>query len=490
MNKNLLRVAALLLVGFAASGCSSIPDWVDPSTWIGDDSNVATSAPPPDTSDEGQTVAEASDNGQQQYPDLANAPQKPAAPSTTQEQTQVADQLSADRSHAQYTGDALRGGTEPAAAPPPPPGAEPQIQTADNSSADDQSGSSADQSAQASSDQSAGDQSASSQAANTQASAPAPSDSSSDTVNSAAVAAGDNSAASAPAPAAQPAVTADNSTTDQSASAPSEAPTTQVASTNMSPPPGSSGAEPAVPAVPPASAGMQPMLLADAPLGFKPSSAPALSPDVSQFVAAPVFARYQQTASDAGVATNTIVPASYSGGDTTVALNAPRGASRAQMQSGSSDVGGPETMSGSVVASFDALNGSAAPAAPSAYANAYGTPSAVVYFPNDVAAIGPQGHAQIELAVQAWKAQGGQGYIRVVGHSSSRTGNMPVEKHLELIFSRSQAYANAVARALIGAGVPANKVLVEAVGDSQPVYYESMPQGETGNRRAEIFVQG
>jgi flagellar motor protein MotB len=33
-------------------------------------------------------------------------------------------------------------------------------------------------------------------------------------------------------------------------------------------------------------------------------------------------------------------------------------------------------------------------------------------------------------------------------------------------------------------------VLVEAVGDSQPVYYESMPQGEEGNRRAEIFLQG
>ena len=28
-----------------------------------------------------------------------------------------------------------------------------------------------------------------------------------------------------------------------------------------------------------------------------------------------------------------------------------------------------------------------------------------------------------------------------------------------------------------------------SVGDSQPVYYESMPKGEDGNRRAEIFVQ-
>ncbi len=461
MNKTLLRVAALLLVGMAASGCSSIPDWADPTTWVGDDTSTATAAPPPDaSSDEGQTVAEASDNGQ--YPDLANAPQKPQAPSTTQEQAQTEDQLAADRANAQYSADALRGGTEAAAAPPPPPGAAPDIQTADNGAATDQSN--ADQQS---------------------AQAPAPDNSSaaSDTVNSAAVAAGDTSA-TAPAP--EPAVTANNT---QSGAPPAGAPTTQVASTEMPSPSAASGAMPAVPAVPPAGApGMQPMLMADAPLGFKPSAAPPLSPDVSQFVPAPVVARYQQTASNAGIATNTIMPASYSNADTAVALNPPRGARRARTQSGASDVGGPEEMSGSVVASFDALNSAAA--TPSVYASAYGAPSAVVYFPSDVAAVGPQGKAQVELAVEAWRAHGGNGYIRVVGHSSSRTGNMPVEKHLELIFSRSQAYANAVARELIHAGVPADKVLIEAVGDTQPVYYESMPQGEAGNRRAEIFIQG
>jgi outer membrane protein OmpA-like peptidoglycan-associated protein len=66
---------------------------------------------------------------------------------------------------------------------------------------------------------------------------------------------------------------------------------------------------------------------------------------------------------------------------------------------------------------------------------------------------------------------------------------MPVERHLEMIFSKSQARANAVAQELIHEGVPASRVMIEAVGDSQPVFYESMPQGEEGNRRAEIFVQ-
>src|ERR1700712_1090219 len=71
-----------------------------------------------------------------------------------------------------------------------------------------------------------------------------------------------------------------------------------------------------------------------------------------------------------------------------------------------------------------------------------------------------------------------------------RPANMPVERHLEVLFQKSQARASAVAQALIRAGVPADKVQIEAVGDSQPVYYESMPKGEDGNRRAEIFVQG
>jgi outer membrane protein OmpA-like peptidoglycan-associated protein len=152
-------------------------------------------------------------------------------------------------------------------------------------------------------------------------------------------------------------------------------------------------------------------------------------------------------------------------------------------------MGGPEQMSGAVVANFDSLQaGTAAPAA--VYANTSGLPpTSVVFFPHDTTVLNAAGKTQVRAAVQAFQQSGGQGFIRVVGHSSSRTANMSVQRHLVFNFERSQARANAVARALIAEGVPANKVLVEAVGDSQPVYYESMPQGEDGNRRAEIFVQ-
>jgi outer membrane protein OmpA-like peptidoglycan-associated protein len=223
------------------------------------------------------------------------------------------------------------------------------------------------------------------------------------------------------------------------------------------------------------------MAMSDAALGFKPSTAPALDSSISQFVAQPIIARYQQTASNGGVATGPIAPAN--GADPAVAAAVPRGNRGRAM-------GGPEAMSGNVIANFDAINGGGA-STPSVYANANGMPpTAVVMFPGDGVALSAAGRAQVRSAVAAFQQRGSTGFIKVVGHSSSRTSNMPVEKHLVAIFAKSQARANAVAREIIREGVPASRVLVEAVGDSQPVYYESMPQGEAGNRRAEIFIQG
>jgi outer membrane protein OmpA-like peptidoglycan-associated protein len=198
----------------------------------------------------------------------------------------------------------------------------------------------------------------------------------------------------------------------------------------------------------------------DAALGFKPSSAPPLDPSVSQFVSAPIVSRYRQTASLAGVPAAPAVPA--------VPPKTARG-------------GNDE-----VVTNLDPASGAARVAA----INGGAAPTAVIYFAGDGAALSSAAHAQVRVAAAAFKANGGQGSIRVVGHSSSRTANMSVEKHLETIFAKSQARANAVAQDLIRQGVPADRVMIDAVGDSQPVYYESMPKGEAGNRRAEIYVQG
>ena len=372
-----------------------------------------------------QAAPTASDDTVGTTPDLASLPARPAPRATPGDQQQTAQSLASDGAQARYSADALRGGTEAAAAPPP--ASEP------TSSAAQRILSAADAPPTAAEAPSAAAPSA---ALPQVAAAPVP------------------APAAAPAPAA-PVPALRTTASSNEPAVPANTPVRTAAlpgatATPVGPSAGSPGGQPAVPANATGRSGatMAPPAASDAALGFKPSAAPPLDPSVGQFVSAPIVARYRQTASLAGTAATPAVPAVP-----------PKGASRG------SD-------SGSVVAN---LSG--------------GAPTAVVYFSGDGVALSKAAHAQVRSAAAAFKANGGQGSIRVVGHSSSRTGDMSVEKHLETIFAKSQARANAVAQDLIRQGVPASKVLIDAVGDSQPVYYESMPKGEAGNRRAEIFVQ-
>ena len=86
-------------------------------------------------------------------------------------------------------------------------------------------------------------------------------------------------------------------------------------------------------------------------------------------------------------------------------------------------------------------------------------------------------------------AQQSNAYIRVIGHASARTAEMELSSHELVNFQESMDRAQSVADALVGAGVPRDRVLVEAMSASQPLFYESMPSGEAGNRRAEILFQ-
>ncbi len=80
-------------------------------------------------------------------------------------------------------------------------------------------------------------------------------------------------------------------------------------------------------------------------------------------------------------------------------------------------------------------------------------------------------------------------YVRVVGHASMRTRDMDPVAHTMANFDVSVARANAVASAFIEMGVPAEQLIVDAVGDAEPLYSEAMSSGEQGNRRAEIYLE-
>ena len=399
-----VKVAGMTLaLGLATglSACSSVPDWVDPTTWIGGSDKSASDDS--GLSKEGQQA----EQSPAPAPDLADVPAKPAASDEAQN-ANVESSLAADRASANYSADALRGGTE-AAAPPPPASAPTDQQVAEVSATPSAVPAAADD------DNAAPPASDAAPAAPAQPAAAAPP--SSDQVSSVPGTLPDEAApAAAPAPA--PVAAAPAAPAEPATAAPP--PETQVASNEPAPA--------AAPAMAAPVASPPPAATTDT-LGFAPSSAPPLDPSVGQFVSSGVVNRYQQT----------------------------------QMASVAPVYGYSSFTAGSV-----------------------GARAAIVTFAGDKTVLDDKGRGLVKAAADAFRARGGAGFVRVVGHASSRSENVSAERHLELDFDHSQARATAVAQALIRAGVPAEKVLVEAVGDSGPV----RAMGDNTDRSAEIFIQG
>jgi outer membrane protein OmpA-like peptidoglycan-associated protein len=408
LSKTVARIAAIAIVAIGASACSSVPHWVDPTNWMGDGD---------------QSTAADSDHSSAQTPDLASIPDKPAAPSTVDERKQVADTLKADRADAQYSADALRGGTEASAAPP---GAAPAAETETISA------------------------SSSPAAAPTQTANAEP--------------------ASQPAPAAAPAAP---QTTEIAA------PSQDAAAAPAAPPP--AAAE--VASTAPAPAMTAASTASDDQLGFQTSKAPPLDPNVAHFVSRSVLDQYQQSSTDMpATSAPALTPPAPAKADTAQKTSQLEGTSGTRARETYANAGATEVR-GIGGASYKSM------VTPAAYTPGQNSqPNAIVFFPRDAAVLNAKAKAQILTAAQSYQSRDGAGFVRVVGHSSSRTSDMPMARHLAVVFEHSQDFATAVAQELVKDGVPADKVLIEAVGDSQPVYYESMPQGEAGNRRAEIFL--
>ena len=79
--------------------------------------------------------------------------------------------------------------------------------------------------------------------------------------------------------------------------------------------------------------------------------------------------------------------------------------------------------------------------------------------------------------------------IKIVGHASERTKDMPIEEHKIVNFIISDKRAHSVAKILIEKyGFPRTKLITEAVSDSKPLFKEIMPAGTKANQRTEIFL--
>ena len=112
--------------------------------------------------------------------------------------------------------------------------------------------------------------------------------------------------------------------------------------------------------------------------------------------------------------------------------------------------------------------------------------AASVPFGHGSSHLSAEDRAQLREVVAQYKKTGGA--LTVVGHASSRTGDMSALEHKIANFDISVRRAEAVAQALVRLGVPARAIYVGAVSDNEPVYREVMPAGEAQNRRTEIFL--
>ena len=153
---------------------------------------------------------------------------------------------------------------------------------------------------------------------------------------------------------------------------------------------------------------------------------------------------------------------------------------------------GVEPLSGTAAASMSALPTMPRPVKPSAvpissgFSSGRGFKVATILFGNGNARLDSSGRRVLRDVVDVHRERGGK--LRVIGHASARTRSMDPVRHKMVNFRISQDRANAVARELARLGARRSDISVAARSDTQPIFYEVMPSGEAGNRRAEVFI--
>ncbi|MCZ6604473.1 MAG: OmpA family protein [Alphaproteobacteria bacterium] len=111
---------------------------------------------------------------------------------------------------------------------------------------------------------------------------------------------------------------------------------------------------------------------------------------------------------------------------------------------------------------------------------------AVIQFPFNSTEISRDDQSILGQVVELAEATGSD--IVVVGHASGPSGEQSADRE-EANLRVSLNRANAVADSLIGLGADPNYVVIQAKGDNEPAYDEATPEGQAGNRRAEVFLR-
>jgi outer membrane protein OmpA-like peptidoglycan-associated protein len=118
--------------------------------------------------------------------------------------------------------------------------------------------------------------------------------------------------------------------------------------------------------------------------------------------------------------------------------------------------------------------------------NANSVKVATIHFSNGSSGLDVTDQRVLQKVAALLQEQGG--LIRVIGHASSRTRAMDPVRHKMVNYNVSVSRADRIARELVRLGAAKNQIMIGAVSDTQPLYFEVMPSGEAGNRRAEIYI--
>ena len=111
---------------------------------------------------------------------------------------------------------------------------------------------------------------------------------------------------------------------------------------------------------------------------------------------------------------------------------------------------------------------------------------ATVHFSNGSSRLDNNDRKVLRQVIALQKQNGG--VIQIIGHASSRTKSMEPIRHKMVNYQVSASRADAIANAMVRLGAVKETIMIGAVSDSQPLFYEVMPSGEAGNRRAEIYI--
>ncbi len=107
---------------------------------------------------------------------------------------------------------------------------------------------------------------------------------------------------------------------------------------------------------------------------------------------------------------------------------------------------------------------------------------AVLHFANGKADLSPEGVAAVKKVAASLKEFKGDYTLLVSGHTSS-VGSAALNKSL------GKRRADAVAKILVGEGIPATAVQTEGVGPDKPIADNKTKAGQAKNRRVEIDVK-